>query len=272
VGLAVVSKRLASLERRAGQRLINRTTRKLSLTNEGLALAPHVDRMLEELAAAEARLASGWEEPQGVLRVSAPISFGRTHLVPLAAQLIERHPRLEIELKLEDRLVDMTAEKIDIAVRIGQPHDSSAIMRKLADNRRILVAAPSYLERHGRPQSLGELDNHICLGYDHLAAPWRLEGPDATFADVEPRCRLRANSGDAVADWALAGYGVMLKSRIDVVAELVTGRLEHILRDWRSAPAPVCALLPSRRHLPTKSRVFLDAVSASLAAYTSEAT
>ncbi|MGO8854796.1 MAG: LysR family transcriptional regulator [Steroidobacteraceae bacterium] len=272
VGLAVVSKRLASLERGAGQRLINRTTRKLSLTNEGLALAPHVDRILEELAAAEAHLASGWEEPQGLLRVSAPISFGRVHLVPLAAQLIERYPRLEIELKLDDRLVDMTAEQIDIAVRIGQPHDSSAIMHKLADNRRILVAAPSYLDRHGRPRSLSELHDHLALRYDDPTAPWRLEGPDATFVDVKPRCRLRANSGDAVADWALAGCGVMLKSRIDVVTELAAGRLEHILRDWQSAPAPIYALMPSKRHLPTKSRAFLDAVSASLAAYSNHAT
>jgi LysR family transcriptional regulator, transcriptional activator for dmlA len=266
VGLAVVSKRLASLERRIGQRLINRTTRKLSPTNEGLALAPHVDRMLEELAAAEARLASGWEEPHGLLRVSAPISFGRVHLIPLAAQLIERYPRLDIELKLEDRLVDMTDEQIDIAVRIGQPRDSSAIMRKLADSRRILVAAPAYLERCGRPHSLNELHNHMCLRYDDYTVPWRLEGPDATLVDFEPRCRLRANSGDAVADWALAGQGVMLKSRIDVVAELVAGRLEHILRDWQSEAAPIYALLPSRRHLSTKSRAFLDAVSASLAA------
>src|SRR5258706_14015628 len=98
VSLAVVSKRLASLERRAGQRLIHRTTRKLSPTNEGLALAPHVDRMMEELAAAEARLASGWEEPHGLLRVSAPISFGRLHLIPLAAQLIERYPRIDVHL------------------------------------------------------------------------------------------------------------------------------------------------------------------------------
>jgi DNA-binding transcriptional LysR family regulator len=266
VGLAVVSKRLASLERRAGQRLINRTTRKLSPTNEGLALAPHVDRMLEELAAAEARLASGWEEPHGLLRVSAPISFGRVHLIPLAAQLIERYPRLDIELKLEDRLVDMTDEQIDIAVRIGQPRDSSAIMRKLADSRRILVAAPAYLERCGRPHSLNELHNHMCLRYDDHTVPWRLEGPDATLVDFEPRCRLRSNSGDAVADWALAGQGVMLKSRIDVVAELVAGRLEHILRDWQSEAAPIYALLPSRRHLSTKLRAFLDAVSASLAA------
>jgi DNA-binding transcriptional LysR family regulator len=264
VGLAVVSKRLASLERRAGQRLINRTTRKLSPTNDGLALVPHVDRMLEELAAAEARLASGWDEPHGLLRVSAPISFGRVHLIPLAAQLIERHPRLDIELKLEDRLVDLTDEQIDIAVRIGQPRDSTAIMRKLADNRRILVAAPAYLERHGRPHSLDELHNHLCLRYDDHTVPWRLEGPGAILVDFEPRCRLRANSGDAVQDWALAGQGVMLKSRIDVVAELVAGRLEHVLRDWQSAAAPIYALMPSRRHLSTKSRTFLDAVSASL--------
>jgi DNA-binding transcriptional LysR family regulator len=222
--------------------------------------------MLEELAAAEARLASGWEEPQGLLRVSTPISFGRIHLIPLAAQLIERYPRLDIELKLEDRLVDLTDEHIDIAVRIGQPRDSSAIMHKLADNRRILVAAPAYLERYGRPHSLSELHNHFCLRYDDPAVPWRLEGPDAVLVDFEPRCRLRANSGDAVQDWALAGQGVMLKSRIDVVPELVAGRLEQVLPDWRSAAAPIYALLPSRRHLSTKSRAFLDAVTANLAA------
>jgi DNA-binding transcriptional LysR family regulator len=266
VGLAVVSKRLASLERRAGQRLINRTTRKLSPTNDGLALVIHVDRMLEELAAAEARLASGWEEPHGLLRVSAPVSFGRVHLIPLAAQLIERHPQLDIELKLEDRLVDLVDEQIDIAVRIGQPRDSSAIMRKLADSHRILVAAPAYLDRCGRPQSLDELRNHLCLRYDDHTVPWRLEGPDGTLVDFEPRCRLRANSGDAVQDWALAGQGVMLKSRIDVVPELVAGRLEQVLRDWQSAAAPVYALMPSKRHLSTKSRAFLDAVSANLAA------
>jgi len=265
VGLAVVSKRLASLERRAGQRLVNRTTRKLSPTNEGLALLPHVDRMLEELEAAEARLASGWEEPHGLLRVSAPVSFGRIHLIPLAAQLIERYARLDIELELEDRLVDLTQEHIDVAVRIGQPRDSSAILHKLADNRRILVAAPAYLDRHGRPHSLSDLDKHHCLRYDDPTTAWRLEGEDAKLVDFMPRCRLRANSGDAVHDWAVAGQGVMLKSRIDVVAELGAGRLEHILPEWRSAAAPIYALVPSRRHLATKTRVFLDVVSASLA-------
>jgi len=265
IGLAVVSKRLASLEKRAGQRLVNRTTRNLSPTDEGLALLPHVDRMLEELDVAEARLASGQEEPHGLLRVSAPISFGRIHLIPLAAQLVARHAHLDIELKLEDRLVDLTQEHIDIAVRIGQPRDSSAILHKLADNRRILVAAPAYLERCGRPLTLGDLNTHHCLRYDDPATPWRLEGPDGKLVDFTPRSRLRANSGDAVCDWALAGHGVMLKSRADVAAELVAGRLEHVLPDWRSGAAPIYALVPSRRHLATKTRVFLEVISASLA-------
>jgi LysR family transcriptional regulator, transcriptional activator for dmlA len=267
VGLAVVSKRLASLERRAGQRLINRTTRKLSPTDEGLALVAHIDRMLEELAAAEARLASGREEPEGLLRVSAPISFGRVHLVPLAAELIDRHPRLDIELRLEDRLIDMIAEQIDIAVRIGPPRDSSAVLHKLADDRRILTAAPAYLERFGRPRSLSELNNHPCLRYDDAAVPWRLVGPDARQVDFEPRCRLRVNSGDAVSDWALAGRGIMLKSRIDVVADLASGRLERVLCEWQSTSAPIYALTPSRRHLAMKSRVFLDLIAASLQTY-----
>jgi LysR family transcriptional activator of dmlA len=265
VSLAVVSKRLGSLERRAGQRLINRTTRRLSPTNEGLALVPHVERMLEELSAAEARLASGREEPQGLLRVSAPISFGRIHVLPLAAQLVEQYPRLDIELKLEDRLVDLTDEQIDIAVRIGQPRDSSAILRKLAENRRILVAAPAYLDRYGRPDSLSELRRHHCLRYDDHALPWRLEGPDANLVEFQPLCRLRANSGDAVHHWALAGHGVMLKSRIDVATDLIAGRLEQVLRHWQSAAVPIYALMPSKRHLAMKSRVFLDRISATLA-------
>lgn len=265
VGLAVVSKRLMALERRAGQRLINRTTRTLSATDEGLALIAHVDRILEELDAAESRMTVGGEEPFGLLRVSSPVSFGRIHLVPLVADLVERHPRLDIELRLDDRLVDLTYERIDVAVRIGQPRDSSAILRKLADNHRILVAAPAYLERHGEPECLRDLDRHWCLRYDDVSLPWRLEGPKNEAIDVQPRSRLQANSGDAVRDWAIGGHGVMLKSKVDVAADLATGQLVHILRDWHSPSAPIYALLPSRRHVPTKTSTFLDAISTRLA-------
>jgi len=266
VGLAVVSKRLMALERRAGQRLINRTTRTLSATNEGLALIAHIDRILEELDAAESRMTVGGEEPFGILRVSSPISFGRIHLVPLVAELIERHPKLDIELRLDDRLIDLTYERIDIAVRIGQPRDSSAILRKLADNRRILVAAPTYLERHGEPALVQDLQRHGCLRYDDPSLPWRLEGPGNEVIELQPRSRLHANSGDAVRDWAIDGHGIMLKSSVDVADDLAAGRLVHILRDWHSASAPIYALLPSRRFTPSKTKVFLDALGARLAA------
>nr|AYM52548.1 transcriptional regulator LysR family [Aetherobacter fasciculatus] len=264
VGLAVVSKRLASLERRAGLRLINRTTRRLSATEEGFALLPHIDRMLEELAAAEARLASGREEAHGLLRISAPVSLGRIHLVPQVAALVARHPRLDVELKLDDHLIDMIHERIDVAVRIGQPRDSAAIMHKLATNRRILVAAPSYLDQRGRPRTIADLASHVCLRYDDGTTPWRLEGPSAAVAEVEMRSRLRANSGDAVHDWALAGHGVMLKSRVDVAADLAAGRLERVLDGWQGPSAPIYALMSSGSPVATKVRVFLDAMSAYL--------
>ena len=259
VGLAVVSKRLATLERRVGARLINRTTRSLSPTEAGAALAIHVERVLDEIDAAEAQLASGRDGPHGLLRVSAPISFGRIHLAPIAADLIARHPRLDIELLLSDRIVDLVEERIDIAVRIGPPRDSTAVMRKLADGRRILVASPAYLDRHGRPRGPDDLEGHVWLRYGDGLAPWRLEGPDGAVAELPARPRLRADNGDAVQDWAIAGCGIMLKSSVDVAAEVRAERLEQVLPDWRSAPTPIYALLPSARHLASKARVFLDA-------------
>ena len=268
VALAVVSKRLAALERRAGQRLVNRTTRSLSPTEEGLALLPRVERMLEELDAAEELLASGHDEPSGVLRVSAPVSLGRIHLVPLAAELAAQWPRLDIDLRLDDHLVDLVDERIDVAVRIGQRRDSAAVMRKLADNFRYLVAAPSYLDRQGRPSSVHELSGHACLRYDDGASPWRLVGPGGEVAEVATRTRLKANSGDAVHDWVRAGCGIMLKSCVDVAPELHLGILERVLPGWQSEPAPIYALTLSGRHRATKVRVFLDAVTKRLATHT----
>ena len=266
VGLAVVSKRLATLERRAGVRLVNRTTRKLSPTEDGLALLAHTERVLDELAAAEARLASGREAPQGTLRVSSPISFGRLHLVPVAAALVARHPGLDIQLKLDDQLIDMIEARIDIAIRIGPPRDSEAIMHRLMDSWRILVASPGYLDRRGRPATPADFGGHDILRYDAAAGPWRLQGPDGATAEIEAIPRLSADNGDAVLDWALAGCGVALKSNVDVSAELAAGQLEQVLPDWRSTPAPIYALLPSARHLPTKTRAFLDATAARLRA------
>ena len=264
VSLAVVSKRLTSLEKRVGQRLINRTTRKLSATDEGLALKLHVERLLEELAEAEERLLSGRDEPHGVLRVSAPVSIGRNYLVPCAARFADSYPNLSVELMLDDRLVDLVDERIDIAIRVGRPHDSTAVMRKLAENHRYLVAAPSYLDRHGRLRSVHALSQHACLRYDEGDTPWRLEGPDGEAVEVEVSCRLRANSGDAVQDWAIAGEGIALKSCADVMPALEAGTLERVLPGWQSGSVPIYALMPAGRQRPTKTRLFLDAMVAAL--------
>lgn len=266
VSLAVVSKRLASLERRAGARLVNRTTRSLSATAEGEALRAYVERVLEALDEAEARLAGGQEAPRGTLRISAPVAFGRIHVAPVAANLAIAHPQLLVDLRLDDRLVDLIEGRIDVAVRIGQPRDSTAVMRKLAENCRVLAASPAYLDRAGRPRALDDLEGHAFLRYDDGDAPWRLVNADGEVAEIVAQARMRADSGIVIGDWALAGHGIMLRSKADIAGELADGRLERVLPGWNSGPAPIYALFPSARHLSTKVRAFVDALAERLKA------
>lgn len=265
VALTVVSKRLASLERRTGTRLINRTTRALSPTEEGVRLLTDVERALDSIGAAEERLASGRDEPVGTLRVSAPVAFGRRHVAPVLARLVERYPRLGVSLRLDDRLVDLVSDGIDVAIRIGQPADSSAMMRKLADNRRVLAASPAYLDRAGRPTTPFEIGNHSVLRYGDSMMAWRLFGPEGDQAEIGAMARLHADNGDVVHDWALAGLGIMLKSELDVADDIGAGQLERVLPGWDSGPSPVIALYPSAQHLPLKTRVLLDEMGAHLA-------
>ena len=260
VTLAVVSKRLATLEGRAGVRLIHRTTRALSPTEEGARLLVDVERALDAIEVGEKRLAGGRDEPVGTLRVSAPIAFGRRCVVPTVGELAGRYPRLAVSLELDDRVVDLVGEGFDVAIRIGGLADSTATMRKLADNRRILVAAPAYLDVAGRPSSPQEATGHAFLRYGTTIEPWRLQGPNGATASFAAAGRLRVDDGDAVHDWGLAGLGIMLKSEVDVAADLVAGRLERVLPNWHGGEAPVVALFPSARHLPLKTRVLLDAL------------
>jgi DNA-binding transcriptional LysR family regulator len=262
VTLAVVSKRLSTLETRIGARLIHRTTRSLSPTEEGARLLTDVARALEALESAEARLSGGADEPAGTLRVSAPIAFGRRCVAPTLGRLTERYPRLAVALELDDRLADLVGEGLDVAIRIGAPADSSAMMRKLADNRRILVAAPAYLDRAGRPATPDEATGHAFLRYGSGVEPWRLRGPKSETASLAVNARLRVDDGDVVHAWALAGLGVMLKSEVDVAEDLITGRLERVLPDWDGGEAPVIALYPSAQHVPLKTRALLDELAA----------
>lgn len=265
VTLAVVSKRLATLEERAGVRLIHRTTRSLSPTEEGLRLLVDVERALDTIESAEARLAGARDEPTGRLRVSAPIALGRRCVAPVLGQLAERYPRLSVSLELDDRVVDIVGEGLDVAIRIGALADSSAMMRKLADNRRVLVASPAYLDEVGRPLSPSEAIHHRFLRYGSAVEPWRLHGPDGATASLAAPARLRVDDGDVVHDWALAGHGVMFKSEVDVADDLAARRLERILPDWHGGDAPIVGLYPSARHVALKTKVFLDQLAVHIA-------
>lgn len=156
------------------------------------------------------------------------------------------------------------SSRIDVAVRIGLARDSAFVMRKLADGRRILVASPTYLDRRGRPTTFDDLKGHDTLRTLGWMAPWRLTGPQGEVAEIDQPSRLRTDNGEVVHDWALNGQGVMLKSEIDVGADLRTGRLERVLPGWQSPDAPIYALLPSSAHVPTKVRLFLTRLETAL--------
>jgi DNA-binding transcriptional LysR family regulator len=271
LALSVVSKRLATLERRTEARLIARSTRRLALTDEGQDLYERAQRILAEIDEAEAALTHGRIEPQGVLRVSAPIALGRTHVSPVCAVLVRAHRKLSVELTLTDRLVALIDEGMDVVVRIGEPKDSALVMRKLADNYRVVVAAPDYLERCGVPQRPVDLADHECLHYGISGSDWRLVGPDGQSMEVRTASRLRSDNGEVAHDWALDGCGLILKSWIDVEPDVRAGRLVRVLPGWRSDAVPICALFPSNRQLPTRVRLFLDAMADRLSGLAGEA-
>jgi DNA-binding transcriptional LysR family regulator len=265
LALSVVSKRLAALERRTGIRLIARSTRRFAPTQEGMDLYERAQRILAEVDQAEAALTSGLVEAQGLLRVSAPVAFGRVHVSPVCGHLVRAHSMLSIDLVLTDRMVDLIEEGIDVVVRIGPPKDSQLVMRKLIDDYRVVVGAPEYLQQRGTPATPAELEAHDCVHYRGVGARWRLVTLAGEAVEVRADSRLRSNSGDVALDWALAGCGLVMNSWVDVKDHLRSGRLVHVLPEWRSEPAPVCALFPSSRQLPTRARVFVDAMVDSLA-------
>lgn len=268
ISLSVVSKRLATLERRTDTSLIVRSTRHLALTEEGQRLFDRAQRILAEVDEAEASLTHGRVEPQGVLRVSATVALGRAHVSPVCRDLALAHPKMSVELMLTDRLVELIDERIDVLIRIGMPRDSDLIMRKLIDNHRIIAASPAYVMRHGTPASPEDLTQHDCLLYNRGAqARWRLVHSDGRAAEIEVSSRLRCDNGEVAHDWAVDGAGLIMKSWVDVAPDLASGRLVQVLPEWRSDPAPVCALFAQGRQMPTRVRLFLDAISKRMAAF-----
>lgn len=267
LSLAVVSKRLAQLERRVQARLIHRSTRHLSATGEGQVLLEHVRRLLAEVDLAEAAMGSLRGRVTGTLRLSAPNAFGRRQLVPRLARFAARHPDLKVQLSLSDTVVDLVGEGFDLAIRYGTLLDSRLIARPLAPNRRILCAAPAYLARRGMPRTLADLVDHDCLLIGRSPVEeWRF-GSDDGEAVVRVQGSIVCDDGEAVHALALEGAGIARKSIWDVVDDLDSGRLVQVLPQLAIASAPLHAVYPGvggGRQLAPRVRLFVDFLAAEL--------
>src|SRR5690606_11286179 len=258
---AVVSKRMGRLEERLGTRLLQRTTRRIALTEAGLGYYSRVVEILESIEEAEAFLARKSEDARGTLKISAPTTFGRMHIAPYLVPFMRNNAGLTINMELSDEMVDIVGEGFDLAIRIGALPDSSLVARRLAPVRRILVAAPSYIEQHGLPLRLEDLEKHICIGA-HNNDPWRLEGPGGPTT-IRPVGPLQTNSSEVVREAVLTGLGIAQRSTWDIGAELAEGKLVHVLPDY-SAPKNIAihAVYPSKQFLPAKVRIFVDYLTA----------
>jgi DNA-binding transcriptional LysR family regulator len=258
---AMVSKRLARLEARLGATLVHRTTRRLLLTDVGQAFLDDVRRILEASRAAEARVAGRIGQPGGPLRISAPTSFGRLHIVPHLKPFLDRYPRIEATLDLDDGFADLLGERIDVAIRISTEPPASLLAHRLAENHRFLCASPIYLAEHGTPQNLAELGQHRLLAARHQL-PWRLEGPEGAVG-VEGESIVRTNSSEVARDLCLAGLGIALRSTWDVGPALRDGRLIRILPDYRGATdVAIYAVQPRGAGHSPNARAFVEHFSA----------
>ncbi|MFO1057715.1 MAG: LysR family transcriptional regulator [Dongiaceae bacterium] len=260
---AVVSNRVARLEGDMGVRLLNRTTRRVAPTAEGAGFYEHCVAILGELEQAESQIAERLAEPRGPLKVTAPTAFGRLHIAPHVPAFLARYPQLQLRLDLTDRLVDLAQERVDLAIRIAELPDSTAVVRRLAANRRKILAAPAYLERHGEPQEPGDLLRHNCLLLRFPGSQqyrWTLQGPDGPIT-LRVSGNMDANSGEVLRDWCLAGHGLALKSLWEVVDDLNAGRLKVVLPAWPPPGHAIVALYPQRGFLPSRVRVFVDTLA-----------
>lgn len=253
---AATSKRLAGLEARLGTRLIQRTTRKLATSEAGQAFYEDVRAILAASDAAEARVAGRAETPAGPLRVSAPTSFGRLHVAPHLAGFLDAYPQVRVALILDDGYVDLVAERIDVAIRIA-PEPQGLAATLLAPNRRLLCAAPAYLERHGTPATPGGLKRHRLLAASGQS-PWRLEGPDGQRRAIEVESVVPTNSSEVVRELALSGVGIALRSTWDVAGDLRAGALVRILPDWQgSTDVGIYAVHARAAPLPAATRAYV---------------
>jgi DNA-binding transcriptional LysR family regulator len=263
---AMASRQVQNLEEHLGTRLLNRTTRKLSLTETGREFYERCVQIVHDIAEAEQVAGQMTSTPRGVLKVTMPLSYGQHRLAALIGEYAQAYPQVLLDISLSDRKVDIVEEGFDLAVRIGTLAQSDLIARKIAVVRGVVCAAPSYLARHGAPATPSELKAHACLGYTLTTggAEWRMVGPEGEIA-VPVTGPIRADNGDLLRLAAVSGAGVIFQPQFIAAEDLAAGRLVRVLPGWQSPELGVYAVYASRRHLSAKVRTFVEFLAARLA-------
>lgn len=263
---AAVSRLVGELESRLGVRLLHRTTRRLSLTDEGRIFHLRCKTVLAELDEAEAEVSARSGAARGLLKLNVPVTFGLLHLAPLWSEFMARHPGVVLDITLSDRVVDLVEEGYDMAVRIGRLASSSLIGRQLSSTRMVLCASPGYLAAHGAPRHPRDLADHAVISYSlfSMGEQWEFEGPDgAVSVKVEPR--MRTNSGDTCRQAALHDSGIVLQPSFLVGEDVEAGRLVELMPEYRSIELGIYAVYASRQHVSPKVRLLIDHLQRALA-------
>jgi DNA-binding transcriptional LysR family regulator len=262
---AAVSRHVGELERRLDVRLLNRTTRRLSLTEEGRMFFERAKELLESIDEAESLLTLRAGEPRGTVRVNAPLTFGALHLAPLWGPFADANPQVSLDITLGDRVVDLVDEGYDLAIRITAIPDSTLIARKLASTRVVLCASPAYLAKRGVPAHPHELAQHAVISYSYWSTrdEWHFSGPDGAVS-VRIGPRIHTNNGDTCRRAALADQGFILQPDFIVGEDLRRGDLVEVMPSYRSIELGIYAVYPSRKHLPLKTRRLIEHLSNAL--------
>ena len=254
------TKRLAQLETRLGARLVNRTTRSISLTSEGEIFLQHASPILDDIKEMEDAVSSGSGTPRGLLRVNATLGFGRTTIAPLVSEFCRRYPQVEVQVDVTDRPVDLVESGFDLAIRFGALPDKRLNARRIMSNRRFLCASPAYLAQSGTPTRLADLADHRCIIHrqnDDAYGIWRFMHKSHSEV-VKVHGMLSSNDGDIVLGWALDGHGILIRSEWDLAKYLESGRLRIVLPEFKLPSADLFVYYPSRRNQPTRTRAFID--------------
>jgi DNA-binding transcriptional LysR family regulator len=271
--LATVSRKVSELETHLKARLLNRSSRRVTLTEAGQSYIVACKRILEDLGEAERAASGEYSAPKGDLIITAPIVFGRLHVLPIVTQFLKIYPDIDIRIALSDRVVNVLEDHIDLAVRIGELPDSSLVARRVGSIRRVLCASPTYLVERGTPKSPGELGAHDCIAFEGMTSPdawiFTIGKSDASIAI---RSRLTVNTAEAAIDAAVAGVGITRVLSYQVADAVRVGALAIVLPDFEPAPWPVSLVYSGHRLLPLKLRALLDFATPRLKARIVDAT